>query len=104
MPTYKVTTRSGAVYVIDTDSRFWSHAPRDGRVDTRESLSLFKMNTVDNPDQPPWLPDSQQWESAGEPIVGKWMYLRGGISGGVWRLSTPIESVEIIDSRDEEAM
>lgn len=95
MPKYEAHTKSGAIYVIDTTEGYWSHANSDGVIDTRESLLVFKVNTVSvEPGEkvlPPWVPDNPDWVDATEPVIGKHMYLVGGPSGGVWRLSTAVE-------------
>lgn len=96
MPRYEAHTKSGAIYTIDTDEGYWSHAGSDGVIDTMEKLFVFKINTVGIEEenlQPPWLSGTTHWEDATEPVIGKHMYLVGGPSGGVWRLSTAVEYV-----------
>lgn len=90
MAKIKVTTTTGSVYKIDTDTGVWIK----NNYEVHSTLSALKSGVWDGDHSN--IPDVWTWPEVEKPVVGESMYIHGrGMHD--WWLSTPVVSVEEID-------
>lgn len=87
----KVTTTTGSVYEIDTDTGWWL---KNGE-ELHSELSALRVGEWDGTRTN--IPDYSSWPEVDKPEVGKNMYIRGRDQWDWW-LTTPVVSVEEVDS------
>ena len=102
MKIVKVTTASGAVYLIDNGH--WAKFKNGNLVDGWWSVwNLMQSSSTENGFLSPWIQGQNSWDEViwSEPDrleVGRHMYIFGRET---WRITTPIVSVEIEEDEDE---
>lgn len=89
MAIFEVITESGADYLIDTERGMWEHRGYFmGRIMTMQSANQTESLDL------PWV-NPEQWDHVDVPVIGYRMYLS---NLDVWRISTPVVSVEVIEA------
>lgn len=88
LPKYKATSRTGRAYIIDTDNNAWHTEPDSGY---GGPIRDFRAGVRDG-----YQDEYDRWPRVTAPEVGKSVLLMTGMSN--WRISTPIETVEVLDN------
>lgn len=96
---YRVTTESGAIYLLDFQEGFWKHREHqdddwERRDDNWERLYTFRV--PDNDGRITSYPWDGYWHDATEPMAGRRMYVTNGKMHG-WRISTPVVTIEEVE-------
>lgn len=91
---YRISTRSGRVYEVDTEKNFWRRLPRNGESlwgAGWERLWVIKGGTMEHDDDgaPQYV-----WHDR-LPEVGEMLYVS---SRDAWWRSTPVASIEEVPS------
>lgn len=88
LPKYKATTATGRAYIIDTDNNVWHTEPDSGY---GGPIRKFTVGVRKGDQGEAW-----DWPAAQAPEVGKSLLLVTSLSN--WRLSTRVETVEVLDN------
>ena len=99
MQNWKATTESGTTYTFDG----WSvliESNRHGTYRIRPWVMRVSTEPADGPNKigMPWT-DPDHWEDSPVPVVGQHLYVAGKDE---WRISTLIETVELLPDAEEE--